>query len=303
MRDRGVGAEVVAPAAAHARIGDWLALTKPRIMALLLFTGLTAMVVADRGAPPWPRVLATLVGLGLSTGGAAALNMWFDRDIDRVMTRTQNRPIPSGRIGPGQVVVFGLVLEAIALAVLALAVNPLTALLAGLGFVYYVGIYTMWLKRRTPQNIVIGGGAGAFPPLVGWAAATGHLSWAAVWMFLVIFLWTPPHFWSLALYKNDDYVRADVPMMPVVKGPRATKVQSLVYGILLAVSSVLLYLTHVVGLIYLGGALALGLVFVAVLGRSLAEPEGEDLWAKRSFRISLLYLLGIFFFMWVNVKA
>lgn len=297
-----MGADVIVPVADRARFADWLALTKPRIMALLLFTGLTAMVVADGGAPPWPRVVAMLVGLGMSTGGAAALNMWYDRDIDRIMSRTQNRPIPSGRVRPGHVLMFGLALEAVALALLVWTVNPLTALLAGLGFVYYVGVYTMWLKRRTPQNIVIGGGAGAFPPLVGWAAATGHLSWAAVWMFLVIFLWTPPHFWSLALYKNDDYVRAAVPMMPVVKGPRSTKVQSLVYGMLLLVSSVLLYLSHAVGRLYLGGALALGLLFLVVLGGSLIEPEGEVRWAKRSFRVSLLYLLGLFFFMWVNVR-
>ena len=283
-------------------ISDLVALTKPRIMALLLFTGFSAMIVALGHVPSWRLTVLTMVGLGCSTGGAAALNMWYDRDIDRVMGRTLDRPIPAGRIAPETALGFGLLLEAVAIVILGLGVNWLTAVLAFGGFVYYVGIYTMWLKRVTPQNIVIGGGAGAFPPLVGWAASTGRVAWAAVWMFLIIFLWTPPHFWSLALYKNEDYVKANIPMMPVVRGERATKVQSLAYAVLLSVSSLLLYSTHVVGRVYLGASLGLGVGFVVVLIRLLQEKAPEVEWAKRTFRYSLLYLLGIFGFMLANVR-
>ncbi len=283
-------------------VADLVTLTKPRIMALLLFTGFSAMIVALGHVPSWRVAVLTLVGLGCSTGGAAALNMWYDRDIDIVMGRTKARPIPAGRIRPTVALAFGIGLEVAALVILGLGVNVLTAGLALAGFIYYVGIYTMWLKRSTPQNIVIGGGAGAFPPLVGWAAATGHLSWAAVWMFLIIFLWTPPHFWSLALYKNEDYVKAHIPMMPVVRGEKTTKVQSLVYAVLLVASSILLYETHVVGRVYLVAAVVLGLGFIAVLVRLLREKIPELDWAKRSFRYSLLYLLGIFGFMLANVR-
>ncbi len=280
---------------------DLVALTKPRIMVLLLFTGFSAMIVALGHVPSWSMTVLTLVGLGCSTGGAAALNMWYDRDIDQVMGRTQSRPIPAGRISERTALGLGLGLEALALVILGFGVNGLTALLAFGGFIYYVVIYTMWLKRRTPQNIVIGGGAGAFPPLVGWAAATGHLAWPAVLMFLVIFLWTPPHFWSLALYKNEDYIKANIPMMPVVQGERSTKWQSLIYAVLLLASSVLLYETHVVGRVYLVAALVLGLGFLVILARLLREQAPQLEWAKRSFRYSLLYLLGIFGFMLANV--
>ncbi len=283
-------------------VADLIALTKPRIMALLLFTGFSAMIVALGRLPSWHLTMYTLVGLGFSTGGAAALNMWYDRDIDQIMGRTKGRPIPAGRISPRVALAFGLLLEAAAVAILALAVNGLTAGLAFAGFIYYVGIYTMWLKRRTPQNIVIGGGAGAFPPLVGWAAVTGHVGLPAVLMFLIIFLWTPPHFWSLALYKNEDYVKAKVPMMPVVHGERPTKVQSLIYGVLLLGSSLLLFETHVVGRVYLGAAMALGIGFVLILIRLLRETAPDLDWAKRTFRYSLIYLLAIFGFMLGNVR-
>lgn len=285
------------------RIGDYITLTKPRIMLLLLFTGFSAMIVALGRIPGWQVSIFTLVGLGLSTGGAAALNMWYDRDIDQIMGRTQARPIPAGRMAPGHALAFGIAAEVVAIAILGFGVNWLTALLAFAGFVYYVGIYTMWLKRRTPQNIVIGGGAGAFPPLVGWAAATGHLSWAAVWMFMIIFLWTPPHFWSLALYKNEDYVRAKIPMMPVVRGERSTKVQSLAYAVVLLASSVALYATGVVGRVYLAAALVLGVGFIVILVRLMIERAPQLEWAKRTFRYSLLYLLGVFAFMLVNVRS
>jgi protoheme IX farnesyltransferase len=282
-------------------LGDYAALTKPRIIALLLVTCACAMVVARGGFPGPLRLVATLAGLALSSGGANAVNMWYDRDIDAVMSRTQSRPLPSGRLSPAAALAFGLACEVAALLVLGTLVNGLAALLALGGFVYYVGIYTMWLKRRTPQNIVIGGGAGAFPPLIGWAAVTGRLSVAAGLLFLIIFLWTPPHFWSLALYKDADYRRAGVPMMPVVRGWQATKGQSLVYAALLVAASLLLYRTHTVGAVYLAVAAALGLGFIAVSLRLCAEQAPAVTWAKRTFRYSLLYLAVLFCAMVVDV--
>ena len=285
--------------AAHARsLGGlaraYLALSKPRILVLLLITALCAMVVAQGGVPPLFRTLWALAGLGLSCGSANAVNMWFDRDIDRVMHRTQGRPLPTGALRPGEALAFGIAGQVVAFAVLYLWVGGLAALLSLAGYVYYVGIYTVWLKRRTPQNIVIGGGAGAFPPLVGWAAVTGHLSWAAWLMFLIVFLWTPPHFWALALYRQDDYERAHIPMMPVVRGERATKGQSLVYAVLLVAASVALYATHVVGVVYLVVALGLGVGFVAVNVRLLGERLPDVTWARRAFQFSLAYLTLVF---------
>ncbi len=274
--------------------GDYLALTKPRIVALLLITGFCAMVVARDGLPPVWTTLATLLGLALSSGGANAVNMWYDRDIDRIMTRTRGRPIPSGRLAPEAALRFGILAGLTGVVLLVAAAGWLAAAMAAAGFVYYVFIYTMWLKRRTPQNIVIGGGAGAFPPLVGWAAVTGHIGMAAILMFLIIFLWTPPHFWSLALYKDEDYRRAGIPMMPVIHGWRSTKMQSALYAVLLLGASLLLYLTGRVGIWYLASAAVLGIVFVAYTLRLLREQAPHVQWAKRTFHFSLLYLTALF---------
>lgn len=289
-------------AQARTVLGDYVALTKPRIMVLLLFTAYCAMIVAARGIPGLRVTALTLIGLALSTGGAAALNMWYDRDIDAIMKRTRNRPIPAGRVRPAEALWYGIGLEVASFLLLGLTVNWLTALLTLGGFIYYVVVYTMWLKRRTPQNIVIGGGAGSFPPLVGWAAVAGHLNWAAVVMFLIIFLWTPPHFWSLALYKNDDYRRANIPMMPAVRGARTTKWQSLAYTVLLLGASVSLYFTHTVGLIYLAAAILLGGAFFVYTLRTLLEAEPSVIWARRTFKYSLLYLAVLFAVMVCNVQ-
>ncbi|HVB08837.1 MAG TPA: heme o synthase [Bacillota bacterium] len=285
------------------RLSDYLALTKPKIIVLLLITGACAMLVAKGGGVPGPRLLlVTLLGLGLSCGGANAMNMWYDRDIDPIMNRTRNRPIPSGRMRPGAALTFGIAAQVASILLLGLLVNWLAAVLSLAGFVYYVFIYTMWLKRRTPQNIVIGGGAGAFPPLVGWAAVTGQVGIAALLMFLIIFMWTPPHFWSLALYKDEDYRRAGIPMMPVVRGWQTTKWQSLAYSVLLLAASMLLYWTGVVGLLYLVAAVVLGAVFIGYSLVLLREPKPEVKWAKRTFRFSLLYLTAIFAVMVLNVR-
>jgi protoheme IX farnesyltransferase len=285
-----------------ASLGDYVQLLKPRIILLLIITSYCAMVVASHGLPAfWPSLLGTL-GLALSAGGAHAVNMWYDRDIDALMARTNDRPVPSGRIPATRSLIIGIALEVVSFALL-LDLNLLTALLSLGGFIYYVGIYTMWLKRRTPQNIVIGGGAGAFPPLIGWAAVTGHLSLAAFWMFLIIFLWTPAHFWSLALFRQDDYRRANVPMMPVARGERVTKVQSLMYTLMLLAATLGLYLTGVVGSLYLAAAAVLGVGFVAMCLGLLRERAPEVRWAKATFGYSLVYLTLLFAAMVLNVHA
>jgi protoheme IX farnesyltransferase len=273
---------------------DLVALTKPRIIVLLLVTGYCAMVVAARGLPGVGLTAKTLFGLALSAGGANAINMWYDRDIDRVMSRTQGRPVPSGRLQAETALWFGIACAAASMLLLGLGVNWPTALFALAGFVYYVFIYTMWLKRRTPQNIVIGGGAGALPPLVGWAAVTGGVGLAAALMFLIVFLWTPPHFWSLALYKDQDYRRAGIPMMPAVRGWIATKRQALLYAVLLTAASLGLYWTHAVGIAYLVAAAVLGAGFIAHTALLLRERKPDVAWAKRTFRFSLIYLTVVF---------
>lgn len=282
-------------------VGDYVALMKPRIIVLLVITAYCAMVVAIGHVPPIGLTVNTLGALALSTGGAHAVNMWYDRDIDRLMRRTQNRPVASGRMRPRTALAFGIIAEGVSLVWLGFAVNGMAALWSLSGFLFYVFVYTMWLKRRTPQNIVIGGAAGAFPPLVGWAAVTGRVSVPALLMFLIIFLWTPPHFWSLALYKQEDYRRAGIPMMPVVRGDRATKRQSLFYSVLLLVTSVLFYATGVVNLIYLVTAIALGLAFIAYNIYLLKESFPEVTWAKRTFRFSLIYMTLLFLAMVVGI--
>ncbi|MDB5084474.1 MAG: Protoheme farnesyltransferase [Bacilli bacterium] len=280
----------------------YVELTKPRIMLLLLFTAFCAMMAAKATVHNLGVMIVTLIGLALSSGGAAALNMWYDRDIDALMHRTAGRPIPTGWVKPSHAFWFGVLLQLLSFVILIAWVNALTAWLTFGGFFYYVVIYTMWLKRRTPQNIVIGGGAGAFPPLIGWASVTGQLHLIAWVMFLIIFCWTPPHFWSLALYKNEDYVRAGVPMMPVVKGAPTTKWQSLVYTILLLFVSLFIFIGHPVNWLYLGTVLFMGLAFLAH-GILLLFEQGADMtWAKRTFRFSLLYLPTVFILLALSCK-
>lgn len=272
-------------------------LTKPKIQIMILFTAYCAMLIAQGSVPNWHITLFTLVGLALSSGGAAAINMWYDSDIDAIMQRTSKRPIPKGEISGTSSLIYGIGLIILSSFVLIIWVNPLTALLSIMGAFYYAVIYTVWLKRRTPQNIVIGGGAGAIPPLVGWAAVTGHVSLESIMMFAIIFLWTPPHFWALALYKNDDYVRAGIPMMPVVRGVRSTKLQSIWYaGILTVTAIVMLVTSHVSIACTLIGAL-INVVFFALNIRLYFEPETSMKWAKRTFVASLAYLPAVFVIM------
>jgi protoheme IX farnesyltransferase len=270
---------------------DYLTLTKPRIMSLLLVTGAAGMFVGAQGVPPLDLFVVTMVGLALACGGASALNHVLDRDIDALMgTRTKSRPVASGRITPAQALEFGLLLSALSFALLGSAVNLLTALLALLGNAFYVVVYTRWLKRATPQNIVIGGAAGAVPPLVGYAAATGSLALPALWLFLIVFLWTPPHFWALALMIKNAYAAAGVPMLPVVRGDRETARQIVLYSIALVAFTVVVGLW--LGPLYTVAAAALGSVFVALavlLRRDLTRARAQVL-----FHYSLAYLALLF---------
>src|SRR3954467_12212769 len=240
---------------------DMVMLTKPRIISLLLVTTVAPMFVA--GNPGWLLVLIVLVGGYLMAGGANAVNMYLDRDIDTQMSRTKLRPIPSGRMGPRAVLAFGVALATAATFLLARFTNVLTALLALAGFYFYVFVYTRWLKRTTPQNIVIGGAAGAFPPLVGWASMTGAIDLTAVFLFLIVFYWTPPHFWALALLKQRDYGRAGVPMAPLVWGERETMRQMLWYNIILIALTLLPFTFGAFGVIYLAAAVVLGATLLA----------------------------------------
>ncbi len=292
----GVGLVVVAGAlrgesAPLASLRDYLTLTKPRIMTLLLLTGAAGMFVGAQGVPPLGLFSVSMLGLALACGGASALNHVLDRDIDVLMgSRTKERPVASGRVTPDQALEFGILLSAISFALLASAVNVLTAVLALVGNLFYVLVYTRWLKRSTPQNIVIGGAAGAVPPLVGYAAATGSLALPALWLFLIVFLWTPPHFWALALMIKNAYAAAGVPMLPVVRGDRETARQIVLYSVAMVAFTVVVGLW--LGPLYTVAALVLGTVFVALavlLRRDLSRGR-----AKLLFHYSLLYLALLF---------
>jgi protoheme IX farnesyltransferase len=270
---------------------DYLTLTKPRIMTLLLLTGAAGMFVGAQGVPPVGLFAVTMLGLALACGGASALNHVLDRDIDRLMgSRTQQRPVAAGRVTPEQALEFGIVLSAVSFALLASAVNVLTAILALVGNLFYVLVYTRWLKRSTPQNIVIGGAAGAVPPLVGYAAATGSLALPALWLFLIVFLWTPPHFWALALMIKNAYAAAGVPMLPVVRGDRETARQIVLYSVAMVAFTILVGVW--LGPLYTIAAVVLGGVFVALaamLRRDLTRARASVL-----FHYSLLYLALLF---------
>jgi protoheme IX farnesyltransferase len=278
---------------------DLLALTKPRIISLLLITTVAPMFVA--GTPSWSAVLWVTVGGYLMAGGANAVNMYLDSDIDDVMARTKLRPIPSGRMSRRAVIAFGILIATAATYMLAHFVNVLTAALALSGFYFYVFIYTRWLKRSSPQNIVIGGAAGAFPPLVGWAAVTGRVDLASIFLFLIVFYWTPPHFWALALNKQRDYGNAGVPMAPLVWGVRETIDQMWYYTLLLVALTVLPVCFGVFGLVYLGSALLLGAIMLAGVWKVRIVRDGA--WEKPSwwaFKYSLLYLALLFVAMAVD---
>jgi protoheme IX farnesyltransferase len=279
-------------------VGDWIALLKPRVMSLVVFSGLVGMLVAPGAAAMHPVLAATaILCIAIAAGAAGAINMWYDRDIDAVMRRTAKRPIPAGRIAPGAALAFGIWLSVAAVTVMWIATNVAAAFVLALSIAFYVFVYTMWLKRRTPQNIVIGGAAGAFPPVIGWAAVTGDVTLVPIILFAIIFFWTPPHFWSLALWAHDDYARAGVPMLPVTNGARETRRHIVIYAVLLAPIGLLPWIVGFAGPAYAAVAAVLGAGFiwhaVAVL-RDRQDAEGRSLTrdapARACFRFSLYYL-------------
>ena len=291
MAGRAATAAVVSPTSGARQVAsDYLELTKPKVQSLLIFTTVTTMYVA--GNPSIELVLLTCLGGYLSAGGAGAVNHWYDRDIDAGMSRTANRPVPSGRVSPAAALTFGLALAALAILVLAIGVNPLAAALSFSGFLGYVLVYTVWLKRTTPQNIVIGGAAGAVPPLVGWAATTGSLSWTALYLFAIVFYWTPPHFWALSLLMKDEYAKAGVPMMPVVRGERETRRQILLYSLLLYAVTQLPFCAGGFGGVYLASSVTLGAVFIFGAVRLYRRADRRSaLWL---YLYSLAYLALLF---------
>ena len=277
---------------------DYLELTKPKVQSLLLLTTVAAMLIA--GSPSIGLVLLTCLGGYLSAGGAGAVNHWYDRDIDLMMERTANRPVASGRVSPRAALTFGLVLAALAVIELSVFVNPLSAALSFSGFLGYTVMYTFWLKRSTPQNIVLGGAAGAVPPLVGWAAVTGEITLAPIYLFAIVFYWTPPHFWALSLLMKDEYAKVGVPMMPVVRGEDETRRQIVLYTVLLITLTLLPVAGGLFGAIYLVSALildAIFLVFAVALQRQATRPA-----ALKLYLYSLGYLALLFAAMVVDAK-
>jgi protoheme IX farnesyltransferase len=288
----------VAAARPRTLVRDYVTLTKPKVQSLLLFTTVTTMLVA--GSPSLGLVVLTCLGGALSAGGAGAINHWYDRDIDATMTRTATRPIPAGRISPRSALIFGIALQVASFLLLALFVNVLAASLALSGFLGYVFVYTLWLKRSTPQNIVIGGAAGAVPPLVAWAAVTGSLSWGAVILFAIVFYWTPPHFWALSLLMKDEYAKAGVPMMPVVRGEDETRRQIVLYTALLFLVTQLPVCGGLLGAFYMVVAAVLTAAFA--VGAVALQRSRSRRQALRLYLFSLAYLALLFASMVIDAK-
>jgi len=279
-------------------VSDYVALTKPKVQSLLLLTTVCSMEIA--GDPSVGLIALTLAGGYLSAGGAGAVNHWYDRDIDAQMPRTADRPVPSGRVAPRAALIYGIVLATLSFLLLTTTVNVLAASLALAGFLGYVFVYTMWLKRRTPQNIVIGGAAGAFPPLVGWAAVTGGLAGMPLYLFAIVFFWTPPHFWALSILMKDEYKRVGVPMLPVVRGEDETRRQILLYSVLLWAITQLPFCAGGLGTLYLVSSLVLGGLFIG--GAVVLYRRADRRSALRLYLFSLLYLALLFGAMVLDVK-
>ena len=286
----------------RAKFDQYWALTKPRVVALIVFTAFVGMFMAVPGLPPLRQSVAGFIGIWLAAASAAAINHLIDQRIDKVMVRTANRPLATGTLAPAQVLAFAVFLGAASMTILIALVNPITALLTFASLIGYAVIYTGFLKRATPQNIVIGGIAGAAPPLLGWSAVTGmqnEWDWAhALLLVLIIFVWTPPHFWALAIFRREDYARALVPMLPVTHGVQYTRWQILLYTVLLVAVTVLPWVAGLSGLFYLGGALVLGLVFLWYAWKLMDPPD--EFFAMRVFNYSVVYLMALFAFLLVD---
>jgi len=291
--------EVAAPPVARtASFGAWLELTKPRIVSLVLFTGVPALLLAAHGWPAPALLWGTLAGIALAAASAASFNHYFDRDIDALMRRTRTRPLPSGALPPSAAVLLGVVLGVLSMLVLVAVANVLSAVIALVSILYYALFYTVWLKRRTSLNIVIGGGAGASAPLIAWAAVTGRMDLPAVLLASIIFLWTPPHFWALSLYRRDDYERAGIPMLPVTDGEPETRRQILLYSLVLVASTMVVAPLSGLGLLYTVSAAVLGALFVAGAMRLYMKPSVPH--AQGLFRYSILYLFVLFLMMSID---
>ena len=281
-------------------MNDWTALLKPRVMTLVVFTGLVGLLVAP-GHLSAARSFVAVLCISVAAGAAGAINMWYDRDIDAVMRRTANRPIPAGRIAPSAALAYGVALATLSVLVMGIAINLMAAGLLALSILFYVFIYTVWLKRRTPQNIVIGGAAGAFPPVIGWTAVTGSIEIETLVLFAIVFFWTPPHFWSLALYSHADYARAGVPMLPVVVGARETRRQILFYTLILLPITLLPWAIGFAGFLYAISATLLGAGFFGCVWRVWRDQRdaegssyGSNAPARSAFKYSIIYLFLIF---------
>lgn len=280
----------------EARVKDYFTLLKPKVMSLVVFSGFAGLWVAPGASEMHPFLIVTaMLCLAINAGAAGAINMWYDRDIDAVMKRTKNRPLPKNIICPDEALSFGIVLSILSVLTMGLALNWVAAGLLAFANFFYVVIYTIWLKRTTPQNIVIGGAAGAFPPMIGWAAVTGDITWASVALFAIIFFWTPPHFWALALFANEDYKRAGVPMLPVTHGEKRTKIEMLVYSVLMLPIAIAPYWLGVSGLGYAiaAGLITLFFVFTALRVLSIKDDKNFKA-AKQMFGYSVFYLFAIF---------
>lgn len=277
---------------AQGDVSDFFALMKPRVMSLVVFTGFAGLVVAPGEIHPLLAAVAIFC-IALASGAAGAINMWYDRDIDAVMERTRERPIPTGRVEPAEALTFGVILSAFAVMMMFLATNAVAAGLLAAAVLFYVFVYTVWLKRRTPQNIVIGGAAGAFPPAIGWAVVTGNIGIEAVILFALIFFWTPPHFWALALYRSKDYAAAGVPMLPVIRGARATKWQMLAYTLLLLPLALMPCIAGFASWVLYGSAAGI-LSGVFILSALRVLTDETDRSAKRMFGFSIFYLFALF---------
>jgi protoheme IX farnesyltransferase len=290
------GAELRGPVLAEpslATVGDYVALMKPRVMSLVVFTALVGMAVAPGSLHPATGFTALLC-IAVGAGASGALNMWYDADIDALMTRTARRPVPMGRVQPGEALAFGLTLASFAVVVLGLLVNVLAAGLLAFTIFFYVAVYTMWLKRLTPQNIVIGGAAGAFPPMIGWAAVTGSLSLEPILLFAIIFMWTPPHFWALSLYRTEDYARAGIPMLPVVAGDASTRRHILFYTLLVVPIGIAPWPLGFSGPLYGVIAIVTGAIMIALAAQVLRERRPVERASKQLFAFSILYLFLLF---------
>lgn len=277
---------------------DYLEITKPKVVLLLVFTAIVGMVLAVPAMVPLQESVFGIIGIGMAAGSAAAINHVIDQRSDAIMKRTQNRPLPSGTLSTKDCLIFAISIGVIAMLVLILLVNPLTALLTFLSLIGYAVVYTVWLKRATPQNIVIGGAAGAMPPVLGWAAVTGEVTAEPLLLFLIVFIWTPPHFWALAIHRRDDYAKVDIPMLPVTHGVAFTRVQIVLYTILLLIISIFPYLIQMSGIVYLVAAIVLGLMFLFHTIKMFDESLEKQ--PIKTFVFSIQYLMWLFGFMLID---